>query len=182
MMWDPVDETLSRVRVAEIGAGPREERAPRRRQDTVFRCARHAVSATGIIGPVGPARGAGAPRDRFLLEVQEKMPNNDENAAVETVESDVEVETVESDTEAEAVETQIDEIGDGALAETTIGQLMDAIGALDARISDIMKEIADLKSVRIESGAEYVDTDEDGIEEAYDDPDPRSIDELDLTL
>ena len=110
------------------------------------------------------------------------MPNNDENAAVETVESDVEVETVESDTEAEAVETQIDESGDGALAETTIGQLMDAIGALDARISDIMKESADLKSVRIESGAEYVDTDEDGIEEAYDDPDPRSIDELDLTL
>lgn len=108
------------------------------------------------------------------------MPN-DENAAVETVENGVETETVESDTETETVE-QIDESGDVALAETTLGQLVDAIGALDARISDIMKEIADLKSVRIESGAEYVDTDEDGIEGAYDDPDPRSIDELDLTL
>lgn len=114
------------------------------------------------------------------------MPN-DENAAVETVktvetvetvESGAEAETVESDTEAETVETQTE----GALAETTIVQLVDAIGALDARISDIMKEIAELKSVRIESGAEYVDTDEDGIEEAYDDPDPRSIDELDLTF
>ena len=57
---------------------------------------------------------------------------------------------------------------------------MDAVRALDARISDIAAEIADLKSLRIESGVEY--TDEGGVGDVDDDPEPRSIDELDLTI
>ena len=57
---------------------------------------------------------------------------------------------------------------------------MDAVRALDARISDIAAEIADLKSLRIESGVEY--TDEGGVGDVDDDPEPRSIDELDLRI
>ena len=39
-----------------------------------------------------------------------------------------------------------------------------------------------MKSIRIESGAEYTDVDGDSIGDADDDPEPRSIDELDLTI
>ena len=100
------------------------------------------------------------------------MPN-DENNVEETTEETAE-ETAEEITEETAEET--------AEETVTIGEVMDAIRALDERLAAIATEIADLKSIRIESGAEYTDGDGDGIGDADDDPEPRSIDELDLTI
>ena len=101
------------------------------------------------------------------------MPK-DENTVEETAEETAE-ETIE-----ETIEETAEETAEETVDAVTIGDIMDAVRALDARISDIAAEIADLKSLRIESGVEY--TDEGGIGDADEDPEPRSIDELDLTI
>lgn len=87
----------------------------------------------------------------------------------ESIEATAE-ETVEEATEEPAEET------------VTIGDVMDAVRALDERVSAIAAEIADIKSMRIESGSEFTDAETGGIGDIDDDPEPRSIDELDFII
>lgn len=99
------------------------------------------------------------------------MPDEDVAVNEATAEEATAEEAIAADTADETAEETV-----------TIGEVMDAIRALDERVAAIATEIADLKSIRIESGAEYTDVDGDGIGDADDDPEPRSIDELDLTI
>lgn len=84
--------------------------------------------------------------------------------------------------EVTAEETTEETVEEPAEETVTIGDVMNAVRALDERVSAIAAEIADIKSMRIESGAEFTDAETDEIGDVDDDPEPRSIDELDFII
>lgn len=90
---------------------------------------------------------------------------------------DVEVEETEDTEVEETEETEVEETED---AESIEDRLSAMFGEIKQGIADLRDLIGEIKAMRIEAGAEVIeDTDIDQIE---DDPEPVSIDELDLTM
>lgn len=95
---------------------------------------------------------------------------------------DIEVEEteeteVDETEETEVEETEVEETEDTESIEDRLSAMFDEIKQGMADLRDLIGEV---KAMRIESGAEVVEETE--VEDTYDDPEPVSIDELDLTM
>lgn len=92
----------------------------------------------------------------------------------------IEVEENEENGNTEVEENENTEVEKNEVTESIEDRLSAMFGEIKQGISDLRDLIGEIKAMRIESGAEVFEGTE--INQIDDDPEPVSIDELDLTM
>lgn len=96
---------------------------------------------------------------------------------------DEETRVIEVEETEETEETEVEETEETEDTESIEDRLSAMFDEIKQGISDLRDLIGEVKAMRIESGAEvFEDTEDTEVDETYDDPEPVSIDELDLTM
>ena len=93
-----------------------------------------------------------------------------------------ETEGTEVEETEEIEETEGTEVEETEGTESIEDRLSAMFDEIKQGISDLRDLIGEVKAMRIESGAEVIEDTDTDIERIDDDPEPVSIDELDLTM